>query len=335
MKKKKNAKGSRTLKTKSGLIIKYIRVPALNQLLKKQLLLGKWRRKQAERIEKLRGTPKWEEEMRKFRNLLLEKKSALLKMEHAYEARRDRRLPEPLFRPFPPYGSISELVLSFTRWESEDLPPDEILVGHSYLEDGQVVFEPSNLIYPCPDNGKGEWWSAWFQNNAVELYRRSEYTIEGEGFTGQMRISMNERAEGVAVINSGGYVSLSVGASVHLWRNIGTAAEPQWRQVGVSSIGTAYPGIRTSDTGLVSLEPAASSLWWEFAEARPRDVVETRQHVYIKAVDAHVQMGYNRTDCESGNGVGYIYTSMPSLELRYFNRIKPSLKAIPRDLPWS
>lgn len=335
MKKKKSEKGSQVVKTKGGLTIKYIRVPALNMILVKQLSLGKWQKRQAERIEKLRGTPTWEEEMHKFRNTLLKKKSVLLKMEHNFEAKRDRKLPEPLFRPIPPYGSISELILSITRWESEDLPPDEILVAHSYLEDGQVVFEPSNLIYPCPDDGKGKRWSAWFQNNAVELYRRSEYTIEGGGFTGQMRISMNERAEGVAVINSGGYVSLSVGASVHVWRNIGSAGQPQWRLVGTSSIGTAYPGIRTYDTGLVSLKPAESSLWWEFAEARTGDVVETRQHVYIKAVDAHLQMGYNRIDCESGSGVGYIYTSMPFLELQYFNRIKPTLKAIPRDFPWN
>ena len=217
MKKKKGKKGSRVVKTKGGLTIKYIRVPALNKILMKQLSLGKWQKRQAERIEKLRGTPAWEEEMHKFRNTLLEKRSVVLKMEQAFEAKRDRKLPEPMYRPDPPYGSISELTLSITRWENKKLPPAEMLVGHSYLEDGQVVLEPSNLIYPCPDDGKGEKWSAWFQNNAVELYRYSEYTIGGGGFTGQMRIRMNERAEGVAVINSGGYVSLSVGSSPSQW----------------------------------------------------------------------------------------------------------------------
>lgn len=335
MAKEKKAKSSQGVKTKGGLTIKYIPVPAINKLLKKQLSLGKWQRRQAERIEKLRGTPKWEEEMHRFRKTLLEKKSALLKMEFDFEAKRDRALPEPLLRPFPPQDFGIDRILSLTHWRSEKLWPDEISVGHSYLDDGQPVFEPSNLIYPCPDDGKGERWSAWFQNNSVELYRHSEYTIEGDDFTGQMRIRMRERAEGVADISAGGYVSLGVGASVRVWRNIGSAEQPQWSLVDSRSSGTALPHVRTTATGVVSLQPA--ELWhsWEFTEARPGDVVKTRQHVYVTAVDAHVQMGYNRNDCAAGNGVGYIYTSMPSLDLQYFNIIKPRLDAIPHDFPWS
>jgi hypothetical protein len=335
MKKMQDASGAKVVKSKGGLKIHYIPVPAMNTFAKKQLALSKWQQQQEARIEKLVGTQNWEREMHRFRTTLLKKKSELLRAEIGFEAKRARSLPEPLFRPYPPSDYGIDRIFSLTHWRHADLLPDEISIGHSFIDDDQIVFEPSNLIYPCPDDGNGERWSAWFKNNAVELYRNSRHTITGDGFTGQMKIGMRERAEGVADISSGGYVSLGVGAAVLLWRNIGSAQQPQWRLVDSRSSGTALPHIRTTATGLVSLEPAESWHYWEFSEASPGDVVETRQHVYVTAVAAEVQMGYNRQDCASGNGVGYIYTSIPSLDLQYFNLVKPRLNAIPGYFPWS
>ena len=334
MVKKKEVKGSQVVNTKGGLTIKYIPIFAFKRLLKKHLFLSKWQKRQTERIEKFRGTPKWEEESRKFRIGLLKKKAALIKMERVLEAKRSQGLPDPLLRPSPPLDYGIDRILSLTHWKNKDLWPSEIQVGYPILESGGPVFEPSNLIYPCPDDGKGTRWSAWFQNNYVELYRCSTYTIEGASFTGNFKISMHEYAEGVADINAGGYVSLGVGASAEVWRNTGSEDQPAWRLVDRRS-GYRYPHVETTNTGLVSLEPA--ELWhsWEFSQASPGDVVKTSQFVSVKAVNADVQMGYDREDCASGNGVGYIYTSMPLLELQYLNLIKPRLEAIPSNFPWS
>jgi hypothetical protein len=334
MVKKKEVKGSQVVKTKGGLTIKYVPILYFKRLLKKHLSLSKWQKHQTERIEKFRGTPKWEEESRKFRIRLLEKKAALIKMERVLEAKRNQGLPDPLLRPSPPRDYGIDRILSLTHWKNKDLWPSEIVVGYPTLESGGPVIVPSNLIYPCPDDGKGRRWSAWFQNNYVELYRRSTYTIEGGNFTGNLKIRMHEYAEGVADINAGGYVSLGVGASTTVWRNTGSEDQSAWRLIDVKS-GYRYPNVKTTNTGLVSLEPAEISHSWEFSLASPGDVVKTSQYVSVKAVNADVQMGYNREDCASGNGVGYIYTSMPSLDLQYFNLIKPRLEEIPSNFPWS
>jgi hypothetical protein len=334
MVKKKEAKGSQVVNNKGGLSIKYVPIPAFKKLISKHLSLSTWQRRQTDRIEKLRDTPKWEEESHKLRIKLLKKKASLIKMERVLEAKRNQGLPDPLLRPYPPIDYGIDRILSLTHWKNKDLWPSEILVGYPTLESGGPVIVPSNLIYPCPDDGKGTRWSAWFQNSYVELYRRSRYTIAGASFTGNIKISMHEYAEGVADINVGGHVSLGVGASAKVWRNTGSEDQPAWRLVDRRS-GYRYPNVQTTSTGLVSLEPAEIWHSWEFSQASPGDVVETSQFVSVRAVNADVQMGYNRNDCASGNGVGYIYTSMPLLKLQYLNLVKPRLETIPNDFPWS
>lgn len=334
MVKKKKVKGSQKVNTKGGLTIEYIPIPDFKRLLKKHLSFSKWQKRQIERIEKFRGTPKWEEESSKFRVEMLKKKAALKKMERVLEAKRNQGLPDPLLKPSPPLDYGIDRILSLTHWKNKDLYPSEIIVGYPSLESGGPVIVPSNLIYPCPDDGKGTRWSACFQNNYVELYRRSTYTIEGANFTGSIKISMHEYAEGVADINAGGYVSLGVGASARVWRNTGSDDQPAWRLVDIIS-GYRYPNVETTETGLMSLEPAEIWHSWEFSQASPGDVVETSQFVSVRAVNADVQLGYNREDCASGNGVGYIYTSMPLLDLQYLNIIKPRLETIPSSFPWS
>ena len=89
MVKKKELKGSQVVNTKGGLTIKYIPILDFKRLLKKHLSFSKWQKRQTERIEKFRGTPKWEEESRKFRIGMLKKKAALIKMERVLEAKRN------------------------------------------------------------------------------------------------------------------------------------------------------------------------------------------------------------------------------------------------------
>jgi len=200
--------------------------------------------------------------------------------------------------------------LSLTHFETYTVAPSNIMIGVQ-----EQWFEPSDLVYACPNDGTGHYWSAWFTNGRTGVLRYGQHVIAGNLFTGKLRIGMEARAEGVGYLGPASKVSLRADCYVHIYRPVDNAS-------GIY-VGDDY-SIATADTtsgswSYVSLNPAYCGLSWEFDDARPGDEVHTCQVIVIDASAATVQLGPNRSDCGTGQRYGFLRTPPPTLQLEYMN----------------
>jgi hypothetical protein len=226
--------------------------------------------------------------------------------------------------------------------ETYNLGPSSVGIGwYGGNARGDLVLDPSNLIYPCPDDGTGHYWSAWFANGQVVLRRYGHLEITGSNFTGKLSAYIEALAQGVADIEPGGYVDLATECYIGVYRPI----EEIPGYIRIASAGVIYGGdpifypyVGTGNTqGIVSLNPSLTQYHLEVTDARPGDSIETTQIIAIVANRAEVQLGPSPSDCAAGGQYGFLETPPPIVDLEY-SRFKksdvlPSLPKWERRIP--
>jgi len=212
------------------------------------------------------------------------------------------------------------------------LGPSRVEIGYYIVTGQSTVFEPSDLIYPCPNDGTGHYWSAAFANGKVSLYRYGRHEIEGSNFTGKIWVYLEALGQGVADIKPGGNVRLATGCLVYLWRPVEDDPYQKWMLVAQRSNGMAYPNVQTTTPGIVSLNRSLTRLDWQFTDARPGDVLEIQQGLDIEANRAEVQLGPGRSACAAGGKYGFLETPPPTLMLEYTYILKR--EALPHWPHW-
>lgn len=205
-------------------------------------------------------------------------------------------------------------------------------LGPSYVSINQGGDLPqSGLIYPCPDDGTGHYWSAWFEDNIIVLVRWGVLTIEGSNFTGKVSAFSEVFAQGIADIGPYGYVVLNTGSVIEVWT-------PTWCPIASTGRIEKWPFggpnvAVTSTPGIVSLNTSRTRVDLQFANARPGDIVWIMQTLFIEAREATVQVGPSRSDCVAGGCYGWLETPEPTVQLEY-NSFAESVTLPTLQPPW-
>jgi hypothetical protein len=245
--------------------------------------------------------------------------------------RRTGRVPRQLPRGVH-LGPAQPLPLIYTRTAS--VAPDAVYIG-LWAETENGVFNPSDLIYPCPDDGTGHYWSAWFADGRVTVERWGKLEIAGDNFTGRIWASLDATAQGVACIESGGSVGLGSECWVGVYRKVD--GESGYRLIGSAGnnwgADAFYSLTWTHTPGIVSLNVAYEQQQLELTDARPGDLVYTRQILLVSACLAEVQLGPNRSDCAAGGRHGFLETPPPTVTLQYARFSRHDVVQLPHGIP--